>query len=303
MAGRLRLAMTGLQLIINGDDYGRAIDINEAILRAHEQGVLTSASLMVAGRAAPDAIERARDHPALAVGLHLALTGSPGALPAHQAPHLLSGHGWLPHSPLQAGVLCFFSPAVRRELRREIAAQFERFQETGLALSHIDSHHLMHLHPTVFAVVLPLAEKYGARGLRLPRDDLRHTLELDRSNLAGKVTWASIFALLCRLAERRLRESAIAYTDRVYGLLQSGRMHEAFVTGLLARIPASARSAELYLHPSTQTSEGPYGPNPGDLAALLSPRVRQAIEERGARLTTYPALRGSSQRRMACPGH
>ncbi len=295
--------MSSLQLIINGDDYGRAAEVNEAIVRAHEQGVLTSASLMVAGPAAADAVARARDHPTMAVGLHLAVTGGPGALPAHQAPHLLDAHGWLPASPVQAGVVCFFSPAVRRELRREIAAQFERFRETGLALSHVDSHHLMHLHPTVFSMVLPLAEAYGARGLRLPRDDLHRTLELDRRKAAGKVTWASIYALLCRLAERRLRQSTIAYTDRVYGLLQSGGMHEGFVASLVAGIPATVRSAELYLHPSTETFDGPYGPNPGDLATLLSPRVRRAIEERGARLTTYPALQGSSQRRMACPGH
>ena len=295
--------MTALQLIINGDDYGRAAEINEAILRAHEEGVLTSASLMVTGRAARDAVARAREHPTLAVGLHLALTGAPAILSAHEVPHLLDRHSRLPDSPFQAGILCFFSPAARRELRRELTAQFERFQETGLALSHVDSHHLLHLHPTVFPIVLTLAEKYGACGLRLPRDDLGCAVRLDSANLTGKVAWASIYMLLCRLAQRRLCRSAVVYTDRVYGLLQSGAMHETYVVGLLRRIPAAVRTAELYLHPSTQTCDGPYGPNPGDLATLLSPRVRQAIDERGAQLTTYPALRGSSQRRMACPGH
>lgn len=295
--------MTPLHLIITGDDYGRDEAINAAIVRAHEHGVLTSASLMVAGPAAADAVARAREHPALAVGLHLALAGAPGALPPHQAPRLLDAHGWLPRSPLRAGIVCFFSPTVRREVRREVAAQFERFLETGLTLSHVDGHHLIHLHPTVLAIVLPLAEKYGARGLRLPRDDLRCTLALDRRRAASKVTWASIYALLCRLALRRLRHSSVVCTDRAYGLLQSGCMHEGFVVALLQRIPATVRSAELYMHPSTHTSDGPYGPNPGDLAALLSPRVGQAIAERGARLTTYPALPSCSQRRTACPGH
>lgn len=295
--------MTALQLIFNGDDYGRAAGINEAIVRAHEQGLLTSASLMVAGVSARDAVERAREHPSLAVGLHLAMTDAPSVLPADEVPHLLDAQGRLTHDPLRAGIACFFNPAVRRELRREIAAQFERFQDTGLALSHVDSHHLMHLHPTVFSMVIPLAEQYGARGIRWPRDDLRRTLGLDRRNTAGKVAWASMYALLCRVAAGQLRRSTVAYADRVYGFLQSGCMHEAFVVGLLQRIPAAVGSAELYLHPSTQTCDGPHGPNPGDLATLLSPRVRQAIDERGALLTTYPALRGSSQRRMACPGH
>ncbi len=295
--------MSVLRLIVDGDDLGRDVCTNKAIMRAHEEGVLTSASLMVAGDAVRDAVARAREHPRLAVGLHLALTGAASVLSARQLPHLLDRQGRLPRNPARAGVACFFSRPVRHEVQREIAAQFERFGETGLALSHVDSHHLMHLHPTVLPLVVPLAEQYGAAGIRLPRDDLWRTLRLDRHGLAGKATLASVYALLCQLAFRRVVRSSLAYTDRVYGLLQSGRMHEGFVTGLLQRIPATVRSAELYLHPSTQTCDGPYGPNPGDLAALLSPRVRRAIEERGAELTTYPALGASSQRRVACPGH
>lgn len=295
--------MNALLLIINGDDYGCDISVNEAIIRAHERGVLTSASLMVAGQAMHDAVARARAHPTLAVGLHLAITGAHSVLPAYQVPHLLDAEERLPHSPLRAGVACTFSRAVRQELRHELTAQFERFRETGLPLSHVDSHHLMHLHPAVLPLVIPLAERYGARGMRVPRDDLRRTLSLDRRHLAGKVTWAGVYALLCGAAARRLAQSQLIFADRVYGLLQSGHMHETFVAGLLQRIPLQVRCAELYLHPSTRTCDGPYGPNPGDLAALLSPRVRQTIEERGAQLTTYAALAASSQRRGSCPGH
>jgi hopanoid biosynthesis associated protein HpnK len=295
--------MATLRLIVNGDDYGRDRNINRAVIQAHEQGVLTSASLMVTGDAVRDAVERAHRHPSLAVGLHLAVTGARTALPARQVPHLADAQGRLPRDPLRAGVACFLSPAVRRELRRELVAQFERFCDTGLALSHVDSHHLMHLHPVLFSLVIPLAEQYHARGIRIPRDDLWRTLALDRQRKASKVAWAAIYALLCRLAIGQLVRSPVVYADRVYGLLQSGCMHETFVEGLVQRIPSTVGSAELYLHPSTHACDGPYGPNPGDLAALLSPRVRRAIEKREAQLTTYPALGASNQRRMVCPGH
>jgi len=294
--------MDVLQLIFNGDDYGRAMSVNQAIIRAHERGVLTSTSLMVTGDAAEDAVSQAHNHPTLAVGLHLTLTASRSALPAHELPHLLNARGRLPASPFLAGILCFFSSVVRAELRREIIAQFERFVDTGLPLSHVDSHHLLHLHPTLFSILLPLAEKYGAQGIRLPRDDLRLALSLDRRRLAGKMAWSSTYALLCRMAERRLRESPVGYADRVYGFLQTGSMHEAYLAALLPRIPPTVRSAEIYCHPSLQAFDGPYGPNPGDLAALLSPRVRQAIYERKARLSNYAALALSRYRRMVCPG-
>lgn len=286
--------MGNLRLIFNGDDLGRALSINAAIMRAHEQGVLTSASLMVAGDAVQDAVRRAHEHPSLAVGLHVVVLGARSVLPAAELRHLDDLQGRLPAEPFLAGVRFFFSPRIRAELRREIEAQFERFLETGLPLAHVDGHYLMHLHPTVFSLLVPLAEEYGVPGIRLAPDDLRLTLALDRAGLAGKVTWASLYSLLCCLAERRARLARIASTDRVYGLLQTGRMHERFVVGLLRRMSASVRSAELYFHPSTHPMGQPYGPNPGDLAALLSPRVRAAVDERGAVLTSYAALRAGA---------
>jgi hopanoid biosynthesis associated protein HpnK len=294
--------MSSLRLIFNADDLGRTPSINDAVMKAYRNGPLTSASLMVTGSAAGDAVARVRECPGLAVGLHLTLAGGQGALGQQQARHLLDSLGRLPANPAAVGVSCFFNPAVRAELHREIRAQFELFADTGLTPSHIDGHYLLHLHPTVFAVLVPLAEEYGFRGIRLARDDLRLTLRLDRRDLAAKVGWASTYALLCHLAERRLRRSTLAVTDRVYGHLQSGRMHEGFVVGLLHRIPAGVRSAELYFHPSTEDGNEPYGPNSGDLAALLSPRVRRVIDERRAWLTNYAALAARRHGRIPCPG-
>ncbi len=288
--------MGRLRLIFNGDDFGGALSINAAVIRAHEEGVLTSASLMVTGSAVDDAVRRAETHPSLAVGLHVVVMGRrpvAPALPAAAVPHLVDAQGHLPRNPFLAGVRYFLSPVLRAELRREISAQFERFRATGLPLAHVDGHYFMHLHPVVSAVLIPLAEQYGAPGIRLAPDDLRLSLSLDPQRLAGKITWATVYALLCRLAERRLSQSMLVVTDRTYGLLQLGRMHEPFVVGLLRRIEPTVRSAELYFHPCTHSGVSPFGPNPGDLAALISPRVRQAVHDRGAQLTNYAALHAS----------
>ncbi len=294
--------MGNLRLIFNGDDFGRAVSINTAIVRAHEQGVLTSASLMVTGDALDDAVARAKASPSLAVGLHVAVMGARGALPAPAAPHLVNAQGQLPGDPFLAGVRFFLNPALRAELRREIAAQFERFVDTGLPLAHVDGHYMMHLHPIIMPILISLAEQYGAPGIRLPRDDLRLTLTLNCKYLAGKLTWASLYKLLCRLAEGRLAQSPLAVTDRVYGLLQIGQMDEAFVAGLVRRIARNVRSAELCFHPCTQPLGRPFGPNPGDLAALLSPRVRRAVRERGAQLISYADLAGRRLRLRLATG-
>ena len=275
------------KLIVNGDDFGRSSRINEAILRAHREGILTSASLMVTGEAFAEAVAMARQTPSLAVGLHLVLVGGRAALPPGEIPHLVDKEGFFPTDPFRAGCRYFFSPACRRELAREIAAQFARFAATGLPLSHVDGHCHFHLHPAVFPLVVSQAVRYGAKGIRLPRDDFRAAVAYDPRFLGQKAAWALAFFFLTKTARRRLGPSRLAVADRVYGLFQSGKMHEDYLLFLLPRL--RGRVVEWYFHPSTAFEE-PLGPNPDDLAALLSPAVRRALAEEGIILSRYSTL-------------
>lgn len=279
------------ELIFNADDFGRRPAINAAVIRAHQEGVLTSASLMVTGAAVAEAVALARELPTLAVGLHVVVTAGRAALPPAEIPHLVDGGGYFDPNPVRAGLRYFFSAAARQELARELAAQFELFADTGLPLSHIDGHLLMHLHPTVLNLLLPLAKQHDASGLRLPRDDLFLALTARPRHWTAKIAWATAFAALCRWTWRHLRGSRLVVTDRVYGVLQSGYMSEPYVLGVLDRLREPVRTAELYFHPSTESLGEPYGPNPQDLAALLSPAIRRKIQQQGIRLITYPDLR------------
>jgi hopanoid biosynthesis associated protein HpnK len=279
---------TGRKVILNADDFGRSSGINAAVMRAHHEGVLTSASLMVAGDAVEEAVALAQETPTLAVGLHLVVTGGRATLPPGEIPHLVDSGGHFPSDPVQIGLRYFLSRTYQEELAQELTAQFERFAATGLPLSHVDGHLHMHVHPTVFKLLLPLAEQYGATGLRLPRDDFWFALGYDRRYAGTKVGWAISFGLLCRWCLGRLRNHHLIVTHRVYGLMQTGQMQEAYVVNLLRRLEVP--TAELYFHPSTEPGDEVLGPNPGDLATLLSPTVQQVIQERGLRLATYPTL-------------
>jgi len=276
------------KIILNADDFGRSAGINAAVMRAHREGVLTSASLMVAGEAAQEAVALAQETPTLAVGLHLVVNGGRATLPPGEIPHLVDTSGRFPDDAAQVGLRYFLSRTHQEELAQELAAQFERFAATGLPLSHVDGHFHMHVHPTVFKLLLPLAEQYGAAGLRLPRDDFWFALGYDRRHMGTKVGWAISFGLLCRWCLGRLWNHRLAVTHRVYGLMQTGQMQEAYVVKLLRCLEVP--TAELYFHPSTEPGNEVLGPNPGDLATLLSPAVRQVIQERGLRLATYPTL-------------
>ncbi len=82
-----------INLVVTADDFGVAIEVNEAVELAHRDGILTAASLMVAGDAAGDAVERARRSPRLGVGLHLVLVEGRPMLPANEVPDLVDPEG------------------------------------------------------------------------------------------------------------------------------------------------------------------------------------------------------------------
>jgi predicted glycoside hydrolase/deacetylase ChbG (UPF0249 family) len=62
-------------VIINADDLGASTGINRGIIECHCQGVVTSASLMVTGRAVREAVSLSRDFPGLSIGLHFDVCG------------------------------------------------------------------------------------------------------------------------------------------------------------------------------------------------------------------------------------
>jgi hopanoid biosynthesis associated protein HpnK len=277
-----------MQVIFNADDFGTSPAINQAVLLAHRQGVLTSASLMMNGPACQEAVQIACQNPALAVGLHLVLVAGNACLPPASIPHLVDQKGRFSSNPLHAGLVYFYSKAARRELSDEIAAQFARFAATGLPLDHVNGHLHFHLHPSVLPIVLQQAVAHGAAGVRLPRDELGLSL---RVNLPEKMAWALEFTALNRWAANQLTGLPLAVTCRVYGLMQSGCMAEPYVARVLAGLQVD--SAELYFHPSLDPQVERLGPSPADFTTLVSPDIRQLVARRKLELSSYAALRKS----------
>lgn len=275
--------------IINGDDFGFSHSVNQGIIRSHQQGILTSTSLMINGDAAQEAIALARTHPNLAVGLHLVLVCGRSVLAPKQIPHLVDSQGNFPDSSLLAGLRYQFHPATREELRQEIRAQLTKFQASGLPLSHVDGHLHLHVHPVVLQILVELAQEFNIRFIRLPAEELGKTLKLNRQDLLTKLLWSGVFAGLRRYGETLLSSHGISFAERVYGLLQTGNVTEEYLLGLIPQIQANL--VEIYCHPAEfadgEPLNGPPGAGEAELAALLSQQVRELLIANGFELTNY----------------
>lgn len=258
------------RLIVTADDFGAAVEVNEAVERAHKNGILSAASLMVTGDAAGDAVARARALPSLRVGLHLVLVEGRPVLPVAAVPDLVDSSGHFRTDMARAGAAMFFLPKVRRQLACEIEAQFAAFAATGLTLDHVNAHKHFHLHPTIAGEIVKAARSHRARGARVPLEPQAVLGRIEAHRPSGVV---ALTAPLARMLRARFRRAGIKAPDAVFGLAWSGAMTADRLAGLITHLPDGL--SEIYMHPAT----GPYpGSAPGyqyagELAALTDARM------------------------------
>jgi hopanoid biosynthesis associated protein HpnK len=266
------------RLIVTADDFGAAPQVNEAVERAHRDGILSAASLMVSGAAAGDAVTRARNLPSLRVGLHLVLVEGRPVLPASTVPDLVDSSGYFRTDMARAGAAMFFFPKVRRQLAAEIDAQFAAFAATGLTLDHVNAHKHFHLHPTIADLIVKAAAMYGVKGARVPLEPQAVLGRIENHKPSGVVALTAPFAKSLRA---RFRRAGIAAPDSVFGLAWSGAMTADRLAGLIEHLPDGL--SEIYMHPAT----GSYpGSAPGyqysrELIALTDPRMPGLLKAKG----------------------
>jgi hopanoid biosynthesis associated protein HpnK len=276
------------RLIVTADDFGAAVEVNEAVEEAARKGVLRAASLMVAAPGCADAVRRAKRTPQLRVGLHLVLVEGRPLLPPATLPDIVTAEGLFRTDMARMGADIFFKPRVRRQLAREIEAQFDIYATTGLPLDHVNTHKHYHLHPTIASMILQIGRAYGMRASRAPIEPRAVLAAVDPAAIPPPAYVTEPWA---RMVRARYRRAGVMMADHVFGLAWSGAMTADRVGGIIRRLPEGL--SELYLHPATRG--GFQGAAPGyqyaeELAALLSPDIKAAVAQSGAVLSAFTDL-------------
>ncbi|KFE72445.1 ChbG/HpnK family deacetylase [Hyalangium minutum] len=279
------MGLGGTRLIVNADDLGLHPSLDSGILRAHREGIVTSATLLVMGPSAPEAVSRARAQ-GLAIGVHLALsTRLPCAAPAAEVPTVA------PDGRLRASwadfARAFLTGKVRRsEVALELEAQLARARALGAEVDHLDAHQHLHLLPGIRPLVETLAKREGLPVRwpdRLPRPSWRRA--------PGPALKTLILTALARTAPR-----APLGVRRVSagGVFEAGRLDEPTLLALVDSLPEGV--FEVGCHPGEGTPHVPEDPAwtygwQAELDALTSSRVKARLLERGIVLTTYGSVR------------
>jgi hopanoid biosynthesis associated protein HpnK len=268
------------RLIINADDFGWSTGVNAAVALLADEGIVTNASLMVAGAAAAEAVTIAGQHPRLGVGLHLALVCAPALLSPAEIPSLADARGNLPDNWRAAGLRYLISPRWRAELRREVDAQFQAFAALGLACSHADAHLHLSLHPLVFRLMLEQCARRAIGAMRIPDDDFELYRRVDPKAAAARLPEALALRALCSAQRGRLAGAGLRTTRRCFGYFRSGALDARYLARLVEELPEG--EYELHCHPDLSTESGR-----AEVAALRSHEFRNALARRGVALHTW----------------
>lgn len=277
-------------LIVNADDFGLNAGVNRAILEGHDQGIVTSATIMANLPGFDEAARLAKDYPRLGVGLHFNLTqGRPLADPA-LVTGLVDGEGRFLGSSTALARRWVAGRLREQEIATELRAQIERALDSGLALTHIDSHKHAHVLPPVFRVVCRIIPSYGINALRMPIEKGPRTDALTIKQTKQRLVAAGL-AGLSRLNRPVMRAARLAAPDNLLGLTQTGFWSREWLIETLCRLPHGV--SELMCHP------GYFGEDWGDiqtrlkesrlaeLQLLTDPEIMQTIDRCAISLISY----------------
>jgi hopanoid biosynthesis associated protein HpnK len=286
-------ASAGLKaLIINGDDFGLSPEVNAGILRAHRNGVLNSASLMVAGAARREAAAIAHDNPTLDVGLHVVVCRGQSVLASERLGRLVNADCAFSNNPVLTGLRYFFDRRLISALRDECRAQVETHLQLIGYLNHINGHLNFHAHPVLCDILVSLAVEFKVPWLRLVREPLLATLRLSRSSLGRKLIESFIFSLLSVRMRRVMTSHGIRSNDWIFGLHQTGQLSESYLLGLIPQLRPGI--TELYFHPAADVGGvAPPREAQHEVELLTSTQLKHALSASGVCLTTYARLTAS----------
>lgn len=232
---------------MNADDFGLTPGVNRAIVELHQEGVLTSTTLMAAASATGEAIALARANPGLGVGCHVVLVDGEPLLPREQVPSLIDADTGRFPPKLTTFLRRLFTGRIRTaEIEAEAAAQMAWLKNQGLRLTHIDTHKHTHMFPPVLRPVLRAARAAGIGAVRNPFEP---EWAIRATPRAGLVRSAEVMALrrFGPYFRRVLKEEGFVSTDGTIAVAATGVVNADTVRALLKKLPEG--TWELVTHP------------------------------------------------------
>jgi len=269
------------RLIVNADDLGLTRGVNRGIIEAHQNGIVSSSTLMATGAAFEDAAQLAATHPKLSVGCHIVLIDGFPILPARQVSSLIDKNQKdrfyydLPRFAFRALGGRFSAD----QIEAEAAAQIRKLQASGIEVSHIDTHKHTHVFPQVLSPLLRAAKACGVRAIRNPFEPLGLSSFFSaHPRLWPRYIEVNLLRSFTPMFRSAIQKMGILSPQGTFGVGYTGIMNAGRLGMLLSKM--RNETWELVCHP---------GYNDSDLQAIRTRLLDSRVEE--LNLLTAPATR------------
>lgn len=271
-------------LIINADDFGMSAEINEGIMTGIESGLVTSVSLLVNMPFFDDAVEFLRRHKEVSAGLHFNATeGTPVLLPSEVDSLLKEDNTFFSWMGLLPQLIS--RSAKIDHLHKELLAQYQKLENTGIKITHIDSHHHIHLYPPIFKFFTQLADEKGIESLRCRHFNIWGLTAGIKKRPKAKQLLIDLGLWLNGLAHNHRHFSEVS---GIYDVNWDANLTEDELIGILNSLPEGKTELICHLGVVSPTGNKRFlEPRLKALELLQSPNFKAQLLKSGIKLVNY----------------
>jgi chitin disaccharide deacetylase len=284
------------RLIVNADDFGLTPGVNRAIIEAHTNGVVTSATLMANAAGFDDAVRLVKGSPTLSVGCHVVLVDGSPVSSSSRISTLTDGAD---SRRFESSISSFAMRAMRGRINpahveTEAAAQIQKLQAAGIQLSHVDTHKHSHIFPQILLPLLRAAKACGIRAIRNPFGRVAFSPVAGRPKLWKRYGELMLLNPLARRFLRCVQAEAMITPDGSLGVAATGALDERLFRLIVENLPDG--TWEFVTHPGYNDSDLDgirtrlRESRETELQLLTSPAVREYLERSRIELISYRNL-------------
>jgi len=278
-------------LIINADDFGLHETVNLGIIHGFTTGFITSTTMMASGKAFEHAVTLASSNPQLGIGVHLTLVGEKSVCEPDKVKSLLDIEGCLAPAYPQFLLRYLLGQIRLSDIRRELTAQVQKVVDSGIHITHLDSHQHMHIVPGIINITIDIAKEFGIKAVRIPAEPYLFLGGYPYSTM--RVIARAGLTCLAKFAGRKIRKYELVMPQHFFGMLAGGNMREEFLLNIIDALPDGI--SEIMMHPGTNNEvlnkSYPWNYHgQEELAAVTSEKLRCRLADRKITLLSFKDL-------------
>lgn len=280
------------KLIVTADDLGLSPLITDGIFRAHREGIVTTAALLVNAPGTDDAVAKIHAYPDLQIGLHLGVVEGHSLLDRHSS--ITDSNSYFGddkiclHRHWKPFLARYLSGALDlREIEMEFEAQIRKFMTFFPLIPFLNSTQHLHILPGISEIVLRLCKKYQIKNVRVPSSMVPESSGLLRRLIGIPYRLLGVrFRVLCRRA-------GIGHADHFAGFFRCGHQDVESIQKMISQF--SEGVTELMLHPAFDDlvlrQKMPWAYSDfewvSEMEAACSPLVRQRLASESIELVRF----------------